>query len=116
MGIVGVTAGQEGVARCEPMDAAGLDQKVESAINGNRRGPPAGLGAQKVDQFVGSDRPRLAREYVEDALPPRRHTAGLAPVSLRMAVRVAVLMCLVHADNIGAAARETKVVFWPGLA
>lgn len=116
MRVVGMAAGKEGVAGGEAMDAARLDQEVESAIDRNRRGAAACLDAQKIDQFVGADRPSLAREEVEDTLPPRRHAAGLGRMFLRVSMRVAVLMCLTHADNIGAAARETKIVFLPGLA
>lgn len=116
MGVVGVSAGEKGIAGGEPMDTPGLDQKVERPVDRDRRRAAACLGAQQVDQLVGPDWSYRAREKVEDALPPRCHAAGLDRVPVRMTLRMVVLVCFAHAANIGGPAPETKVVFWPGLA
>src|SRR5690242_1064976 len=56
-----LAAGDERIARLDPMHEAVLDEKVECAIDGRGRDPPA-LGFERGEQVIRADRLARARD------------------------------------------------------
>lgn len=79
---VAMTAGEKSVPRGEPVNQAILQQKIERAVNRDRRGMFPGRGGDPFDQIIGAERPPFLRQDFEHAPAPRRQLRALATAEL----------------------------------
>lgn len=100
MRLAGMMAADVGIDRFKLVDEAVLEQEVERAIYRRRRGT-AVLTLEPIEQIVGLDRLRLARDELQHAQAQRRQSQATqlarahdrADECLRIVVVVMVPMC-----------------------
>ncbi len=73
-----VAAGEKGIARCEFVDEAVFEQKIERPVDRNGRRSLAGRLRHPIDHLIGAERAALAGQNFENTPPSGRQAYFVA--------------------------------------